>query len=96
MPQLQNRDWIARQQAKIEAGVAEVERRHVRGPCYEGGNFGLADIAVGCMLGYLDLRMPEFAWRDHAPGLDLLFTALSQRASFRATVPVAQAIASVA
>ena len=95
LPQLQSRDWIARQFAKVEAGLAEVERRLAPGPCYDGTRFGLADIAVGCMLGYLDLRMPEFAWRERAPGLDTLFTTLSQRDSFRATRPAAQPIASV-
>lgn len=96
LPQLQSRDWIMRQFAKVEAGVAEVERRLVPGPCYNGLGFGLADIALGCMLGYLDLRMPEFAWRERAPGLDRLFTTLSQRESFRATRPAAQTIASLA
>lgn len=95
LPQLQSRDWIARQFAKIEAGVAEAERGLARGPCYDGRCFGLADIAVGCMLGYLDLRMPEFAWRERAPGLDMLFTTLSQRESFRATLPAAQPIGRV-
>ena len=95
LPQLQSRDWIMRQFAKVEAGVAEVERRLAPGPCYNGQCFGLADIAVGCMLGYLDLRMPEFAWRECAPGLDGLFTTLSKRESFRATRPTAQTIASL-
>lgn len=95
LPQLQSRDWIMRQFAKVEAGVAEVERRLAPGPCYNGKCFGLADIAVGCMLGYLDLRMPEFAWRECAPGLDGLFTTLSKRESFRATRPTAQTIASL-
>lgn len=95
LPQLQSRDWIARQFAKVEAGVAEAERRLAPGPCYDGRCFGLADIALGCMLGYLDLRMPEFAWRERAAGLDLLFTTLSQRESFRATRPAAQPIGRV-
>jgi len=95
LPQSQSRDWIARQYAKVEAGVAEVERRLVPGHCYDGTCFGLADIAVGCMLGYLDLRLPEFAWRQRAPGLAMLFTTLSRRESFRATQPAAQAVASL-
>ncbi len=95
LPQLQSRDWMARQFAKVEAGVGEIECRAVHGPCYDGACFGLADIVVGCMLGYLDLRMPEFAWRERAPGLGTLFTELSLRESFRATVPAAQPIASV-
>ena len=96
LPQLQSGDWVVRQFAKVEAGVAEAERRLAPGPWYGSAGFGLADIAVGCMLAYLDLRLPEFAWRDHAPRLGLLFATLSKRESFRATLPAVQPIASLA
>lgn len=94
-PQLQSRDWIARQMAKIEAGVDEAARRFAGGPWFAAGGFGLADIAVGCMLGYLDLRLPEFPWRERAPSLDMLFGNLSLRESFLATQPSAQPLAAV-
>ena len=29
----------------------------------------LADVAVGCALGYLDFRFPQIAWRDEYPNL---------------------------
>ena len=58
-----------------------------------GMNFGLGDIAVGCLLGYLDLRYPQLPWRTHAH-LDALFQRLSRRPSFQQTVPVAQTITS--
>lgn len=94
-PQLQSRDWIARQMAKVEAGVDEAGRRLAGGPWFVAGGFGLADIAVGCMLGYLDLRLPAFQWRERAPALAVLFEKLRLRDSFRATQPSAQPLAAV-
>ena len=88
-------DWLARQMAKVAAGVAQAERRLGDRTWYVGDAFGIADIAVGCMLGYLDLRLPKYAWRRDAPRLVALFDRLSDRGSFRATVPSAQTIASV-
>jgi glutathione S-transferase len=52
-----------------------------------GGFFNLADIAVGCCLGFLDLRLPEVGWRETYPNLAKLADKLAQRASFRDTVP---------
>lgn len=93
--QLQSRDWLARQMTKVEAGVEEAARRFADGPWFVADGFGLADIAVGCMLGYLDLRLPEFPWRERAPPLTELFERLLLRDSFRATQPSAQPLAVV-
>jgi len=57
-----------------------------RGWC-TGEAYNLADIAVGCALGYLELRMPELNWRKQYPNLGKLFDKVSKRASFKATVP---------
>jgi glutathione S-transferase len=48
----------------------------------------LADVAVGCALGYLDFRFPQIDWRTDHPNLAKLFEKLMQRASFADTVPV--------
>lgn len=83
--------WLERQAAKIAGGVAELERRIAPdGPFALGDTFGLGDIAVGCTLGYLDLRLPAFDWRAAHPGLVPLFERLSWRPSFADTVPTAQ------
>ena len=92
---LRSADWVARQRAKVDAGVADAEGRLGGRAWYVGDAFGLADIAVGCMLGYLDLRLPEFAWRAKAPGLSRWFEHLGMRESFRATLPSAQPIDAV-
>ena len=92
---LRSADWIVRQRAKVEAGVADAERRLKDRPWFVGDAFGLADIAVGCMLGYLDLRLPEFAWRGIAPRLARWFDDVAARESFRTTLPSAQPINAV-
>ncbi len=91
----QSGDWVARQRAKVEAGVGELERRLAARDWFVGDTFGLADIAAACALGYLDLRLPEFDWRAGAPGLSAWFAALSARDSFVRTVPSAQTIGTV-
>ena len=48
----------------------------------------LADIATGCMLGYLDLRFPQINWREMHPNLAEFASKLGERASFKDTIPV--------
>jgi glutathione S-transferase len=57
-------------------------------PYCAGIHLSLADIAVGCALGYLDFRFPELSWRSDYPNLVKLHDKLLQRASFADTVPV--------
>lgn len=92
-PELQSMDWIERQMRKIRAGTAEVSRLLGAKEWFFGDQFGLADIAVGCMMGYLDLRLPEFGWRAIHPDLAAFAQKLARRRSFELTVPAAQSIA---
>jgi glutathione S-transferase len=57
-----------------------------------GDRFGLGDIAVGCVVGYLTVRAPEIEWQGRHPSLIALYERLMQRESFRTTVPFAQQI----
>jgi glutathione S-transferase len=91
-PARRSAEWIARQQRKVEGGIAELERLLAGRDAFTAFGFGLAEIATGCALGYLDLRLPEYGWRPGAPGLARLFTLLGARPSFAATQPSAQAI----
>jgi glutathione S-transferase len=52
-----------------------------------GKSYTLADVAVGCALGWLAFRFPDIGWRDDYPNLAKLHDKLSERASFRDTVP---------
>ena len=47
----------------------------------------LADIAVGCALGYLDFRFAEMTWRTDHPNLGRLSDKLEARQSFIDTRP---------
>lgn len=85
-------DWIARQSAKIPAALAELERRLASSPWFTMHGYGLAEIATGCALGYLDLRDPVRDWRTAAPALAALKSRLEARPAFAATRPEAQAI----
>lgn len=55
-----------------------------------GTSFSLADIAVGCALGYLDLRFPELDWRSQYGNLQRLDEKLQARPSFASTLPPTQ------
>jgi glutathione S-transferase len=54
-----------------------------------GIHLSLADVAVGCALGYLDFRFPELGWRTEYPNLAKLADKLAQRQSFIDTLPPA-------
>src|SRR5215212_3865299 len=61
--------WIDRQLSKVNASVKAMSQ-------------SLADIAVGCSLGYLDFRFPDIDWRGNYPNLGKLHEKLMQRPSF--------------
>jgi glutathione S-transferase len=52
-----------------------------------GIHYTLADVAVGCTLGWLSFRFPDIDWRGAYPNLARLFDKLSERPSFKDTVP---------
>ena len=56
-------------------------------PFCAGIHLSLADIAVGCALGYLDFRFAEIPWRTDYPNLAKLQDKLMLRASFADTAP---------
>ncbi len=84
---LQSEAWIERQWGKVTAGMAAMSAGLGDKPFCAGNNYTLADIAVGSALGWLDFRFPEFQWRDEYPNLTRHFDKLSERPSFRETVP---------
>ena len=79
--------WIDRHLAKMDAGVKAMAKGLGDKAWCSGTHFSLADIAVGCALGYLDFRFSHLDWRaDHA-NLARLHEKLSLRASFVDTQP---------
>ena len=82
-------EWIVRQQDKIDRGLAVMAADLAERQWCNGESYSLADIAVGCCLGYLDFRFPAIAWRERHPNLASLLERLSARQSFIDTRPPA-------
>jgi len=79
--------WIERQMGKVDAAIIAMARGVGDKPFAAGIHFSLADIAVGCALGYLDFRFPQIDWRTPHPNLARLSDKLAQRQSFIDTLP---------
>ena len=85
-------EWTARQLRKRDGGLAEISRLVGDNAYCVGERLTLADIAVGSLLGWLNVRMSEFDWRRKYPNLARLQDRLERRPSFASTVPYAQVI----
>jgi glutathione S-transferase len=79
--------WIDRQLGKVNATVKVMSSGLGEKPFCGGIHFSLADVAVGCALGYLDFRFPQIEWRTEYPNLVRLHDKLLQRPSFADTLP---------
>lgn len=79
--------WVDRQMQKVHASIKAMGQGLGDRPWCAGIHFTLADIAVGCALGYLDFRFPLIDWRRDHPSLAKLYEKLSQRQSFADTLP---------
>jgi glutathione S-transferase len=86
---LQSPEWIARQQDKVDRALAAMAEELGAKSWCSGDFFNLSDIAVGCCLGFIDLRLPALNWRRLYPSLARLSDKLAQRPSFRDTAPPA-------
>jgi glutathione S-transferase len=86
-PQQQSNKWIDRQMGKVQAGLAAMSSGLGDKTWCNGQQYSLADIAVGCALGYLDFRFPDIDWRGQYPNLARHFEKLSARQSFIDTAP---------
>lgn len=71
-------------EARIAAAMAFANERVPAGGFIQGGHIGIADIALGAALGYVDLRYAH-DWRGRYPKLAAWFAPLSQRPSFTET-----------
>lgn len=80
---LQWSDWIAGQSGKVRSGLNALEVECTRW----NGRLGIGQITAACVLGYLDFRFPQEAWRDSCPALKRWYEAIAQRPSMMATVP---------
>jgi len=79
--------WVDRQMGKVHAALRQMSEQLGENAWCFGNQITLADIAVGCALGYLAFRFPEIQWQSQYPNLDRLYQKLLQRPSFKETEP---------
>lgn len=85
-------EWLARQRRKIDGGLAEMARLVGDREWAVGDRFGLGDIAVGTVLGYVGVRFSEHPWRTLHSNLAAMSDRLECRPSFAHTKPYPQTI----
>ena len=74
-------EWRAGQLDKAETSLAHLNAR----PALLEGRLDIGAIAVGCALWYLDLRFPDFEWRNRFPEVARWAEAFGRRPSMTAT-----------
>ncbi len=88
-PAERSASWLERQRGKVMVGLEVMERDLSGNDWCAARRFTLADIALGCALGWLDFRLPDMDWRTYHSNLVRHCERLSQRPSFARTVPQA-------
>lgn len=84
---LQSAEWIARQENKILLSLEFMASELAENTWCMGTHFSLADVTVGCALGYLLFRFPEIDWQEKHPNLARLYDKLMRRPAFLDTIP---------
>lgn len=79
--------WLARQRKKYEAGFAALEAMLGERRWCVGDSMTLADIAVACHLGFINLRVPKYFPQERYPRLAALWKRMEERDSFRKSAP---------
>ena len=79
--------WISRQMSKIDISLRQMSAQLAENHWCHGKQITLADIAVGCALGYLLFRFPTIQWQAQYSNLDSLYQRLMERSSFAETSP---------
>lgn len=83
----QSPTWMAKQQGKIERGLALMSHELGSRSWCTAESMNLSDLATGCMLHWLDFRFPELTWRQQYANLTQLADKLAQRRSFLESLP---------
>lgn len=88
-PAQQSQANIDKQLAKVLLGLEVLNLDITKKKWCVNETFSLADIALGCMLGYIDLRFKHLQWQDKFPNLAKHYNVLVKRPSFKLSMPVA-------
>ena len=83
----QSREWIDRNQGKVSEALRVAAHDMGERTWCAGDSFTLADIALGCALGYLDFRFSDLGWRTQYPNLVRHADKLFKRPPFQASAP---------
>ncbi|MEY3747571.1 MAG: hypothetical protein RL194_1030 [Pseudomonadota bacterium] len=78
---------IEKQMGKVHRGLRQLNAELGESKWCVDDTFSLGDIALGCMLGWLDLRYRELDWREDYPNLARHFEEMMKRPSFSETAP---------
>ena len=80
--------WTDKQLARMKRGMAQMASEVAERPWCHGERYSLADIALGCCLGWLDFRKPGGVdWLAEYPGLARHYEKLKARPAFADTAP---------
>jgi len=88
-PEQQSAEVLTRHRKKILRGLDKLEAIAAEGRLLNNGSLNLADIAVGCTIGYINFRHVVANWCVDRPALVKLEEQLFQRESFARTAPPA-------
>lgn len=88
----QSKAWLEKQLARMHRGMAQMSVDLANRPWCQGKRYSLADIAVGCCVGWLEARRPgEIDWLADYPVLGEHYRKLMERPAFADTAPLAPA-----
>lgn len=79
--------WIAKQMTKVGRGLKQLNDDLGDSEFCVADRFSLADIALGCLLGYLNLRFADLDIAKNYPNLNRHYNVMMARVSFQETAP---------
>jgi len=86
----QSAAWSAKQTGKLKRGLAVIAAELGERAWCHGDRYSLADIAVGCCLGWVEFRKPaNIDYRAEYPALSRFYDKLMERPAFADTAPKA-------
>ena len=84
----QSAAWTDKQAGKLSRGLAMIAAELGDKPWCHGDRYTLADIAVGCCLGWVEFRKPGgIEWRGQYQNLARHYDKLMERPAFADTAP---------
>ncbi|KAK5074124.1 hypothetical protein LTR51_004709 [Lithohypha guttulata] len=89
----QSAEWLARQQRKIDGGLAAFEslcqsRQPKSSEYIINDTYTIADIAIACATAQIDFGSMRPGWREKYPELAKWYTKMEERDTFKKTYPV--------